>query len=221
MPVMNSPYETLLSAGTAMIADVFDALGHTPPVLDNSLCPVGLPRRFAGPAYTITGKSTKYVGGDRAKLEAIDQMPSGVVSMWAGEDAKGLCCFGDLLASAMQMRGCAAAVVDGGVRDVTHLAALEMPVVSRYKTPAQGVGRWRVASAQVPVRMRGALARWVVVAPGDVVVGDEDGVIVTPVRLVADVTARLTELATSDSAARNDILKGLPLLEALAKYGHL
>jgi 4-hydroxy-4-methyl-2-oxoglutarate aldolase len=130
--------EPLLKAGTAVIADVFDSLGQLPPVLDTHLFAVkrdGPP--FAGPAYTITGKSEAWSsGGDRAKLQAIDEMPPGIVAVWAGKDAKGVCCFGDLLASAMNARGCAGAVVDGGIRDVAFLRELRMPIVARYKTPA-------------------------------------------------------------------------------------
>jgi 4-hydroxy-4-methyl-2-oxoglutarate aldolase len=214
-------YEALARAGTAVIADVFDSFKLQPPVLDNQLSAVGKAASFAGPAYTIDGESRPYEGGDRAKLAAIDQMPAGVVALWAGKDASGVCCFGDLLASAMLARGCVAAVVDGGVRDVAYLENLGMPVVSRYRTPAQGIGRWQVNASQVPVRVRGALTPWVEVEPGDVVVGDADGVIVIPQRLLTEVTAKMTEWAQSDTRAREEILQGLPLLDALQKYGHL
>ncbi len=211
----------LKAAGTAVIADVFDSLQRTPPVLDNTLRPVGPAIAFAGPAYTITGESAHFTGGDRLKLAAIDKMPAGVVAVWASMDAKGVCCFGDLLASAMRARGCAAALVDGGVRDTAFLAELAMPVVARYQTPAQGVGRWRVTASQVDVRVRGALEEWLTVQPGDVVVGDADGQIVIPRLLVEEVTAKVIEWSRAETGARAEILAGLPLLKALEKYGHL
>jgi 4-hydroxy-4-methyl-2-oxoglutarate aldolase len=218
---MQTSLEALKAAGTAVIADVFDSLQRTPPVLDNSLRPVGRAAVFAGPAYTITGESVSFTGGDRAKLTAIDNMPAGVVALWASMDAKGVCCFGDLLASAMRARGCAAAVVDGGVRDTAFLAEFGMPVVARYQTPAQGIGRWRVTASQVPVRVRGALQEWLSVAPGDIVVGDADGQIVIPQQLLEEVTAKVIEWSRLETGARADIIAGLPLLKALEKYGHL
>jgi 4-hydroxy-4-methyl-2-oxoglutarate aldolase len=216
-----SDLEILKTAGTAVVADVFDSLGLLPPVLDNKLSSIGDSLAYAGPAYTISGETQTFSGGDRAKLEAIDRMPVGVVALWASNDAKGVCCFGDLLASAMKARGCAAAVVDGGVRDTAFLRTLGMPVAARYRTPAQGVGRWKVSAAQVEVRVRGALTEWISVSPGDTVVGDPDGVIVIPQRLLPEVVTKVAEWAQSDTSARDEILKGLPLLEALAKYGHL
>jgi regulator of RNase E activity RraA len=214
-------YEALTQAGTAVIADVFDSLALTPPVLDNALTPIGAPVAFAGPAYTITGESVIYAGGDRPKLAAIDAMPPGVVALWASQDAKGVCCFGDLLATAMRARGVAAAVVDGGVRDAAFLATCGLPVVSRYRTPAQGIGRWRVTASQVPVQVRGALTEWLTVTPGDLVVGDADGVILIPAGLLEKVTAKVIAWSNSESAARAEIAEGLPLLAALAKFGHL
>jgi 4-hydroxy-4-methyl-2-oxoglutarate aldolase len=218
---MQTILDSLKAAGTAVISDVFDSLQLVPPVLDNSLRPIGASSTFAGPAYTITGAAEIFTGGDRAKLLAIDNMPPGVVALWSSMDAKGVCCFGDLLASAMLARGCIAAVVDGGVRDTSFLEGCGMPVVARYQTPAQGIGRWRVTASQVPVRVRGALEDWLIVSPADIIVGDADGLIVIPHQLLEQVTARVTAWSQSESKARSEIIAGLPLLAALEKYGHL
>ncbi len=218
---MQNSLSALKAAGTAVIADVFDSLQRTPPVLDNSLRPIGQAAIFAGPAYTITGESVSFTGGDLAKLTAIDKMPEGVVAVWASMDARGVCCFGDLLASAMRARGCVAALVDGGVRDTAFLEEFGMPVVARYRTPAQGVGRWRVTASQVEVRVRGALEEWLRVTPGDIVVGDADGQIVIPQQMLEEVTAKVIEWSRVETGARAEIIAGLPLLRALEKYGHL
>jgi 4-hydroxy-4-methyl-2-oxoglutarate aldolase len=218
---MTAYFEPLKSAGTAVISDVFDSINLTPPVLDNRLRPIGSSSSFVGPAYTITGESIIFKGGDSAKLSAIDNMPAGVVSIWSSMDAKGVCCFGDLLASAMRARACVAAVVDGGVRDISFLQGCGMPVVARYQTPAQGIGRWRVTASQVAVRVRGALEEWLTVSPGDVVVGDADGVIAIPQELSHEIVAKVIEWSKSETGAREDIIAGLPLLAALKKYGHL
>ena len=213
--------QILKSAGTAAIADIFDQLKLQPPVLDNRLFPLVEGATFAGPAYTVAGEPAAYQGSDRAKLEAIDGMPPGVVALWASRDARGVCCFGDLLATAMRARGVVAAVVDGGVRDVQFLRSCGMPVFTRYRTPAQGVGRWKVTGCQAPVKVRGALVEWLTVAPGDMLVGDADGLIAIPANMVAEVSAAAAELSHTESSARREIAGGLPLLAALAKYGQL
>lgn len=220
---MSNALSPFLTAGTAVISDVFDFIGKTPPVLDVNLNAVNPSMaRFAGPAYTIEGRAEQWsVGGDRTKLGAIDAMPAGVVAVWSGSDVSGVCCFGDLLATAMQARGCAGAVVDGGVRDVAFLRDCSLPVVARYWTPAQAIGRWRVVGSQIPVMLRGALEPWVPVQPGDIVVSDDDGVIVVPAALMTTISDQIIQWASSETNAREDIRNGLPLLAALEKYGHL
>jgi 4-hydroxy-4-methyl-2-oxoglutarate aldolase len=91
----------------------------------------------------------------------------------------------------------------------------------RYRTPAQAIGRWHVTGRQVPVRVRGALEDWVTVHPGDIVVADADGVVIVPRDMAETVLGRVVEWSQKDSAAREDIARGLPLLRALEKYGHL
>jgi len=219
---MDSSLAILLDAGTAVVADVFDSLGQLPPVLDNSLFAIPRGARFAGPAYTIAGEPQRWTsGGDRAKLAAIDGLPAGSVAVWAGGDIRGVCCFGDLLASAMRARGCAGVLVDGGVRDVAFLETLGLPILARYRTPAQAIGRWRVTASQQPVRLRGALEDWLTVNPGDYMVADGDGAIVAPAGLLAEVATRVAEWSRSETGARDDIRAGLPLLAAIEKYGHL
>lgn len=220
---MKPEFQSLLDAGTAVIADVFDSIGRTPMVLDTSLFALKGPgTKFIGPAYTVSGESHRWSGnGDRTKLCAIDAIPAGVVAVWAGNDIRGVCCFGDLLASAMLARGCAGVVVDGGVRDLAFLRALDMPVVARYRASAQAIGRWRVTAFQIPVQVRGALDDLVQVTPGDIVVADDDGVIIVPADCFDIVYRRVIESSRSESGARVDIQNGLGLIQALAKYGHL
>lgn len=212
---------TLLDAGTAVVADVFDDLGQRPLVLREDLVPLARGARFAGPAYTVTGRTQDYTGGDREKLGAIDAMPEGCVPVWAGQDIRGVCCFGDLLATSMQARGVVGVVVDGGVRDAAFLASMGLPILSRFLTPAQAIGRWKVVAVQEPVEVAGAIDDRVVVHPGDLVVADEDGVVIVPEAMVDDVAERAAAWASGEEAARVEIAAGMPLLTALERFGHL
>ena len=220
---MADVYKQLLEAGTAVVSDVFDTLGLVPPILDTSLFAIkGAGNGFAGPAYTVTGEKHQWSGsGDRVKLGAIDAMPEGVVALWAGNGVQGVCCFGDLLASAMQARGVRGVVVDGGVRDTAFLRGCEMPIVARYRTPAQAIGRWRVTAKQTPVQVRGGLVESLTVNPGDAIVADDDGVIVVPEKMVVSVVDKVIEWAKTETTSRDEIRRGMPLLTALEKYGHL
>jgi regulator of RNase E activity RraA len=96
-----------------------------------------------------------------------------------------------------------------------------LPVVTRYRTPAQAIGRWKVTAHQVPVQVRGALTEWVTVNPGDLVVADEDGVLIVPASDADSVSAEAARWAGAESEARDAIRRGMPLVTALDRYGHL
>ena len=221
---MANTVKRFLDVGTAVIADVFDNMGKTPKVLDNRLYHLLEPARpFAGPAYTIEGESYRWSdgSGDRGKLQAIDDMTPGIVPVWAGGDIRGVCCFGDLLSEAMKARGVAGLVVDGGVRDRAFLKSIGLPMMVRYHTPAQAIGRWRVMAVQKPVKVRGALEDWLTINPGDMIVADEDGVAAIPFDLVEEFLDRAERWAAKDSQARAEIRQGAKLIDTLNKYGSL
>jgi 4-hydroxy-4-methyl-2-oxoglutarate aldolase len=212
----------LLAAGTAVVADVLDSMCVVPTVLAPAIGPVTPETRFAGPAYTIVGETHQSTAtGDRPKLAAIDAMPPGVVPVWSGGDIAGVCCFGDLLAEAMKQRGCVGVVVDGGVRDVSYLEHLGLPVRARYRSPAQAIGRWRVTATQGVVRVRGALSEWVTIGPGDLIISDEDGVIALPSTHIPKVCEEVQAWSGTEIQSREAIRNGTSLLAALDEFGHL
>jgi 4-hydroxy-4-methyl-2-oxoglutarate aldolase len=125
--------------------------------------------RVAGPAFTVQG-----LGGDNLALhQAVATAPAGSVLV---ADLQGAAHghWGEILAVAAQQRGILGLVIDGGVRDVAEQAELGFPVFARHVTVV-GTGKEHPGRFGVPVRV-GA----VVVRPGDLVVGDADGVVVIP-----------------------------------------
>ncbi|MCZ3378412.1 RraA family protein [Rhizobium sp. AG207R] len=177
--------------------------------------------KVAGFAYTIRGQMSPYEGtGDAKKMEACQGISSDEVSVWSG-DGQGICYFGELIGLGMKERGSVGAIVDGGIRDVRWLGQHKFPVFARYRTPTQSIGRWRVTAHQIPVYMRGATSEFVIVNPGDFLLGDDDGLVVVPADCLDEVLAKAEELTQKEILIRAELEKGLSLADALAKYGHV
>lgn len=85
----------------------------------------------------------------------MDGLKLGNVSVGSGTGDGG-CFFGELIALGMKTRGCAGALVDGGVRDIEWIAKQKFPIYARYRIPLQSIGRWKVTAWQVPAYLPGA-----------------------------------------------------------------
>lgn len=212
-----------LDVDTSNVADVLDQLGLHHQGLDPAFAPRPADAgRLAGWAFPIRGQMTPYAhdGGDPEKMQACAALTPGSVAVWSG-GAEGVCLFGELIAIGMRERGCVGALVDGGVRDVAWIGRLDFPVYARYRTPIQSIGRWKVTAWDVPVSLPGATLRSVEVAPGDLVLADDDGAIVVPAAVVPDVLERAERMGAKEATIREELAAGLSLAEALARFGHV
>lgn len=150
-----------LGIPTAVISDETNCIG----VMDSSIRPVFGGRRFAGYATTIRTERIADGAPGRA-LEALG--PGGVVVIDGSAHPDTAVWGGNLVATARR-RGAVAVVVDGNVRDTNDLERSGLAIYSRSVTPAGLVWGGEV---NVPVMCGG-----VEVKPGDLLIGDDDGVI--------------------------------------------
>jgi regulator of RNase E activity RraA len=141
-----------------------------------------------------------------AQKRAIEEIRPGEVLVIEarGDPAAGT--IGDILALRAQVRGAAGIVTDGAIRDSAVLARLEIPTYHAAVHPAV-LGRRHVPwETGVTVACAG-----VTIQPGDVIVGDADGVVVLPPRIAAEVLAEAREQERQEEFIASRVALGEPL----------
>jgi 2-keto-4-pentenoate hydratase/2-oxohepta-3-ene-1,7-dioic acid hydratase in catechol pathway/regulator of RNase E activity RraA len=114
-------------------------------------------------------------GGFNAQKRAIDSVNEGEILVMEARGEKGTGTVGDILALRAQVRGAAAIITDGGVRDYSAVAGLDMPTYFANPHPAV-LGRRHIPwDTDITIACGGAT-----VQPGDIIVADSDGILVIP-----------------------------------------
>jgi regulator of RNase E activity RraA len=122
---------------------------------------------------------------------------------------------GKLMAIEARRKGVNGFVIDGAVRDVRGLEEVGVPVFARAVTPRIGTIE-HLQETEVPIICGGAP-----VQPGDVVHGDEDGVVVIPAKKVRSVVARALEVGRHENELVRALKRGRPLAELMKLFDRL
>jgi len=194
---------------TATLSDALDRLGI-----------VGQCYRIAGrdPSFAMAGRAFTMLCGPAANPpgtvgDYIDDVPEGhvvVIDNGGREDAT---IWGDILTEIAHRRGLAGTVIDGISRDVALYRALGYPVFSRGHWMRTGKDRVQVERMDCPVNIGGAR-----VAPGDIMRGDADGVVVLPRAHEDAVLDAAEEIAAAEDHIRAACRDGMRLDEARRQF---
>jgi len=196
--------ETNRVLGELGVATVHEALGRIG-LLEPAIRPIYPQARAAGSAVTVLCPP-----GDNLMIHAalsVVQPGDVLVVTTTSPSVDGM--FGDVLATSCQALGVAGLVLDAGVRDTAELEAMGFPVWARA-VYSQGTIKAAAGSVNLPITCAGLTVR-----PGDIVIGDRDGVMIVP-RVRAEDAATLGEQRRDkETAIKARLAKGELTLDVM------
>jgi regulator of RNase E activity RraA len=202
----------------AVVSDCLDKVGVRDNLMAPHIRPLYPEARLAGYARTVHAIEVDAPPANRddyyrGELGAVDAQQPGdvmVVSTCRGSY------WGELLATASRYRGARGLVADAYTRDAETLIEMRYPTFVAGILAHDSLGRIDVEAVDVPIQCGG-----VTVAPGDLVLGDFDGVAVIPARVAEEVIALGEEKAAGEDMVRAKLAEGMPATDAFRQYGIL
>ena len=207
-------YERLM---TGILSDV---------LREHRLMDQALPRRVqplrhdqpaaAGYAFTVKSAPNTVLTGEMTQRTAmLEAMGDGHFVIWDASGAEDSTAWGGVMTAAAKARGVRGAAIDGGVRDTRQVLDAGFPAFAAFRHPNAALGRAMISHFGVPLRIGG-----VMVHPGDVVLGDMDGVVVVPRALAIPVLERSEEILGIEERIFGWIEAGDSVSEISAKGGY-
>ncbi|MEV5411184.1 RraA family protein [Thermopolyspora sp. NPDC052614] len=203
--------EGVFAPSTATLSDALDRLGRDGSIL--GIGPLTNGQRLYGRAYTVKYVPAGHPPGTVG--DYLDDVGPGQVVVLDNDGRVDATVWGDILTALAHVKGVSGTVIDGVNRDVAKALELGYPVYSRGRYMRTGKDRVEVAAVQIPVNIGG-----VKVSPGDLLVGDDDGVVRIP-RDVEDEVLRLAaEIDAREDAILAAVLAGASIAEAREAHGY-
>lgn len=214
MPLRPDTLALLSQASTATVATLLFKRGyHNAYVQGVAPLATGKPT-MVGPAYTLRYIPTRpdtdpldaFREPDHPQRVAVEECPQGAVLVMDCRQDASAASAGSILLTRLQIRGAAGVVTDGGIRDASGAAALSLPVFAAKASAPTNLTKHHAVDTGLPVACGG-----VAVYPGDIMLGDGDGVMVIPRHLAEAIAAESVGMELFETFVLEEVRRGIPI----------
>jgi 4-hydroxy-4-methyl-2-oxoglutarate aldolase len=203
--------EAFRQLGTTTVSDALDRLGIVGQCF--GIMPLDRSFRLCGRAYTIRTIPVPAGSKGNSVGEYIDDVPPGEIVVLDNEGKLDATVWGDILTIMAHRRGVGGTVIHGVCRDASRSLELNYPIFSRGNYMRTGKDRVMADGYNIPVSLGE-----VRVAPGQLLLGDADGIVTVPADREDEVLAAAREIDEAEERIRREIEAGSRLDEARKKY---
>jgi regulator of RNase E activity RraA len=202
---------------TPVVGDILDGMGYYHQFLPQGIRPLRYGMKLAGRAMTVLmidvyGPQHKPFG---FLTEALDQLKENEIYIATG-GTKRCAYWGELLTATARTRKAVGAVLDGWHRDTPQVLAQDFPVFSTGCYAQDSSVRTKVVDFRCTIEIG-----QVTIHDGDLLFGDDDGVLVIPATVAIEVLEKSLDKAAGEKVVRQAIENGMSATEAFAKFGIL
>jgi regulator of RNase E activity RraA len=207
--------EQLMHVSTATLTTAMFKRGLRNTFLQNVHPVAPKPQNMVGPAYTLRyiparedlNQLSVFEDPEHPQRAAVENCPAGhVLIMDSRGDARAASA-GDILVTRLMVRGCAGVVTDGGFRDSPSIGALDFPAYHQRPSAPTNLIRHQAIEANVPIGCGG-----VPVFPGDIIVGDREGVVAIPAEIAAEIAAEATAMTAFEKFVGERVRDGQSII---------
>ena len=215
MPLSHSTRDKLKTVSTATLCSALFKRGLRNQFIQNVLpLNTNLPN-MVGEACTLRyiparedlNPMTVFQDPKHPQRVAIEECPPGAVMVIDSRKDARAASAGSILISRLMVRGVAGAVTDGGFRDSPEIAALPFPTYHQRPSAPTNLTVHQAMDINVPIGCGDAP-----VFPGDVIVGDREGVVVIPAHMADDIADEAVEMTAFEDFVTEEVLKGRPTI---------
>ncbi len=201
---------------TGIVSDVLREHVQMDQAMPNRIKALRPERTVAGFAFTVKSAPNALVTGEMTvRVKMLDEMRPLDFVVWDASSDQNATMWGGVMTATAHRIGVRAACIDGGIRDTRQILERDFPVFYGYHSPNGSLGRCQISHYQVPIQIGSVLVK-----PGDVLLGDIDGVIVVPRNLAYAVLVRAEEIRRNECQIFDWVESGDSVQEITKKGGY-
>lgn len=201
---------------TGAINDVLREYALLDQALPLRIQPLERYKTIAGFAFTVKSSSSTKVSGEMEfRTKMLDEMHEDAFVVYDTSGDKQSTSWGGVMTATAKDKGVRAACLDGGIRDTHQILEADFPVFYKYRSSNGSLGRCLITDYQVPIQIDRCFIK-----PGDIIMGDVDGVLSVPRDIAYEVLVRAEEIRENEKKIFGWVKEGQSAKEILDKGGY-
>lgn len=210
---MLSRFEQLYTGAVNDVLREFCLLNQA---LPGHIVPLREYRTIAGFAFTVKSSPNAMISGEMDfRVKMLDEMKEDAFVVWDTTNDTQATLWGGVMTATAKGKKVKAACIDGGIRDTHQILEADFPVFYKYRISNGSLGRCLITHYQVTLSIGG-----VTIKPGDIILGDIDGVLVVPREIAYDVLLRAEEIKENEKVIFGWVKEGQSIQDITKKGGY-